>query len=281
MRLIDDGDCNFILAGGFKNLEGTCALDPLPWQGGGGEKAAEGFYSQLTIGSGLVATSPDNCTLEISSRVNIVGAASNKYGNPLKDPNGVNIPGYAQTCTNIVGVSGEGADGPWPNRLTPKSMNTLIAAKGIGVSSCNEACGDNATILFSSQVDKGWSHATPSNCSSYLNAQVWAREFSQDFAISTASTSAAEPYKGGAAVQDSDGSLVTVITLNTGEAHSVSFVTGITVTKDTGGNVTDVGYECCTLTLRDSCGGKYWITDIGDCGGCNGGSAAVTGTPPL
>ncbi len=278
LRLIDDGDCNFRLAGGFKNLENTCALDPLPWQGGGGEKAAEGFYSQLTVGSGLVATSPDNCTLEISSRVNIVGAATNKYGNPLKDPNGIPIPGYAQTCTNIVGVSGEGADGPWPNRLTPKSMNTLIAAKGIGVSSCNEACGDSAAILFSSQVDLGSSHGTPATCSSFTNAQVWARKFSDDFAISEAG-GLGSPYQGGGAVQDSDGSLVTLIELNTGIAHTVSFVTGITVTKSAG-NVTDVSYECCTLTLRDSCGGKFWITDIGNCGNCQGGGAEEVGGGP-
>jgi hypothetical protein len=276
LRLIDDGDCNFILAGGFKNLEGTCALDPLPWQGGGGEKAAEGFYSQLTIGSGLVATSPDNCTLEISSRVNIVGAASNQYGNPLKNQNGVDIPGYSSTC---ISTSGEGTDGPWTKRVAPKSMNTLIAAKGIGVSSCNDACGDSATILFSSQVDLGAEHGTPDSCSSFKNVQVWTRKFSSDFAISQYDDDLDTKFNGGGVVQDSDGSLSTFIELNTGIAHTVSFVTGITVTKSAG-NVTDVSYECCTLTLRDSCGGKYWITDIGQCGNCTGGAAEQTGSPP-
>ena len=285
LRLIDNGECTFTLAGGL-NFERSCDRPAgATWMG---TNQTDGFYSKIVIGSGLQGLQTDDsdeCAIVISNFVNWDGdSASNKYGWPKKTPTGANRS--TTPAPSPCAVSGDPWDGPYDKRLQPQIWTNPIAGKGIGIASCNNSC-DGEAIIFNSTVVAGSGLRTGgASCAGHTTAQVGAWQFDGNFYVTTEETSAADPFKGGAGVDGSDGTLSVKIGLNIDEddaGKTLSFVTGLSVTTGTIDGttvVTQVSSSCCEFTVKSTCAGKWIITDIPTNGcGCAGGAAPAPGPP--
>jgi len=257
LRLTDQGSCRYLIEGGIKI--GTKDPDQACTTAASGS-----WYPQLFVGGGLTLTD-DGCGAIISNPI-VVGASSEDGSFFQADADCVTgLPGPTFACLTLCGGAGSLAlEGPYCYRKPPKHIETLWAGFGIGAASCSEC----ELILFNNHRDVG----TDNSCNSITIGQVGKHSWSSDFAL------AAGGEAGGACSDDGfDNTKDTSITLNTGGGSwSCSFVKNITVTTS-GGYVTDVTWECGSISGSKSCSGKYWITST-DCG-CSGGSGGGgTGT---
>ena len=267
-------DCNFeISAEKFISSQEACGTTAL----------SKANFTHLAFGSGLsVATSGDTEQDEafLISTNNQVGSSftQNKYGFITEDAQGnVVSPGPATVC------AGDGDDpaGPYPTRRAPGNWNKIEAGMGIGITSCSsDPC---TALLFNNTTVGGVARSgSAQSCESIEMAQVSAWEFDSNFYIAELPTDGTEPFKGGGSVNSSSGSLAVKIGLNIDPEDAgttLSWINNLTVERDVDGHITDIIKECCSITVKKTCGDNYIITAIEDCS-CTAGTAATVVAPP-
>ncbi len=271
----DEEDCGFeITAEKFISSQEACGTTALP-------KAS---FTHLAFGSGLsVATSGSTTDDEIFliSTNNQVGTSftQNKYGFITEDAQGnVVSPGEATVCAG----NGDNRSGPYPTRRAPGNWNKIEAGMGIGITSCQ---GDPCSaLLFNNTTVGGVARSgSAQSCESIEMAQVSAWEFDSNFYIAELPTDGTEPFKGGGSVNSSSGSLAVKIGLNIDPdepGKTLSWINNLTVERDGSGRITNIIKECCSITVKKTCGQNWIITAVEDCS-CSAGDAATEVTPPV
>ncbi len=273
----DEEDC------GFK-ITAEKFISSLDYCDSQGDPLAKSSFTHLAFGSGFLVSSTGSTTddeIFLITTNHKVGPSftQNKYGYITEDASGGSVtPGAAITC----GGAGDNPSGPYTTRKQPKNWNAIEAGMGIGITSCETASPCTALLFNNTTVGGVARTGSAQSCDPIEMAQVSAWEFDSNFYIAQLPTNGTEPFKGGGSVDSSSGSLAVKIGLNIDPDEAgttLSWINNIELQTDNDGHVTGIIKECCSITVKKTCGSNWIITAIEDCS-CSAGAAEEAPGPP-